>query len=93
MLRFTKMFKSNVNDYFEEIHMSTPDLNNETFHFQKTSNNSKQSTWKSHLSCSKSSTVNLPKVRDIEIIDKLSRILFPLSFIIFNFCYFCVYSL
>lgn len=33
----------------------------------------------------------IPSVRDINIIDKYSRLLFPFLFLIFNICYWCFY--
>lgn len=44
-------------------------------------------------SLKKSLTKSIPKIRDINIIDKYSRVIFPVSFIIFNAIYWCFYVL
>lgn len=35
--------------------------------------------------------VLIPKIKDINIIDKYSRVIFPVSFIVFNICYWSFY--
>nr|BBC27529.1 gamma-aminobutyric acid receptor subunit beta A [Dugesia japonica] len=93
MHKFSKKYSSGINDYFEEIPMSASIEHTEIFNNQKTNTNPRQSNWKSQFCQSKSKHLHLPKVRNIKIIDKFSRILFPICFLLFNICYFCIYSL
>ena len=34
---------------------------------------------------------SLPKIKDVNVIDKYSRVVFPVSFILFNVAYWCFY--
>ena len=36
---------------------------------------------------------SLPKIKDVNVIDKYSRVVFPVSFILFNVAYWCFYVL
>ena len=36
---------------------------------------------------------SLPKIKDVNVIDKYSRFVFPVSFILFNIAYWCFYVL
>ena len=38
-------------------------------------------------------SLKLGKIRDINIIDRFSRVIFPTSFVVFNICYWCFYIL
>lgn len=33
----------------------------------------------------------LPRIKDVNIIDKYSRVIFPVSFLLFNLAYWCFY--
>lgn len=33
----------------------------------------------------------LPQIKDVNVIDKYSRVIFPVSFLLFNLCYWCFY--
>ena len=33
----------------------------------------------------------LPRIKDVNIIDKYSRVIFPVSFLLFNLLYWCFY--
>ena len=35
----------------------------------------------------------LPRIKDVNIIDKYSRVIFPVSFLVFNIAYWCFYVL
>lgn len=35
----------------------------------------------------------IPRIKDVNIIDKYSRVIFPVSFLLFNVCYWCFYVL
>ena len=35
----------------------------------------------------------MPSIKDVNIIDKYSRVIFPVSFLLFNVCYWCFYVL
>jgi len=33
----------------------------------------------------------IPKIKDVNVIDKYSRLIFPVSFLLFNVAYWCFY--
>ncbi len=33
----------------------------------------------------------LPRIKDVNVIDKYSRVIFPVSFLLFNLAYWCFY--
>ncbi len=49
--------------------------------------------WKSLRAKAKEMKNIIPTLKDINIIDKYSRLMFPTLFLVFNICYWCFYSL